>query len=208
MYRMLIALLIASTSFAMQQPARVYDAEKTDALQKILDTSNEFGWDESEIQNLILAGADPNITTSNTILGRTLLSANFLDPQLAVKRQGFSSWLLQNGADPNKWYFEGPLHKACEYGLIATVTELIAQKANVTAKTNKGVSPLMCAVSHVFPGIVETLLKAGAQGDIDFLDANGNTPIRFINEQLAAKGHTDLDKEKFQRILNLLKSYQ
>lgn len=198
MQKLLMAILIltASLSGMQQPPTRVYNAQNTSMLTELMQRNNIFVLPILEAQQLILTGADPDVTAPDHGFGITLLTASFLNDDFAEKHEEFICFLLDHNADPNKWRYTGPLHNACANGQILVVRKLIEKNAKVTAKTSKGISPLKNAVEGNFPGIVQILLENGAADDIDFLDAYGDTPISVAKEK------------KLQKIIQLFERYQ
>jgi len=101
--------------------------------------------------------------------------------------------LLSSGADPNAQNADGdtPLHlAAASAGPIRNpnisnqlphriVATLIAHHAQVNARRKDGRTPLMAAAMLAWPGVVETLLAAGA--DVQARDAEQRLAIDYVS---------------------------
>lgn len=162
----------------MQQPMRVYNRQNTDNLKMLMIKHSVCTLPQEEVQRLILAGADPDIITREGYFDKCKLLSAFVSASQHSNREDdkFITFLLDHGADPNKWFFQSPLHVACRNGYILMVQQIIEKKAQVNAKARSGASPLLRAVEGNFAGVVQVLIENGAVGDIDFLDAHGDTP--------------------------------
>lgn len=199
-FLMPLIIVLSLSIEAMQQPVQVYNQQSTDNLKMLMIKHNVHTLPQEEVKTLILAGADPDITTGEgkgNFGESTLLAMFFLVSDFSKREdEKFVTFLLDQEANPNKWNFQSPLHDACRKGYILMVRKLIEKKAQVNAKTIMGMSPLLRAVEGDFAGIVQVLLENGAKADIDFLDAHGNTPMSVAR------------KEKLERVLELFEQYQ
>lgn len=133
------------------------------------------------VQQLLRFKADPNLCTKNG-----------LSPLHIASQQDVVKLLLKSGALPNAVGgadMETPLHLACSDEEIDIVQILLHGKANPNALTASGLTPLCIAATKGFVRIAETLLKAGADIDLQKVE-NDWTPLFFA----AVNGHTAVVK--------------
>ena len=74
-----------------------------------------------------------------------------------------------------------PLHSVCASGHLACVSLLLANGAEVDARTLRDLTPLHYACSKGFDAVVRKLISAGA--DVNAKDAIGNAPIHRAASQ-------------------------
>ena len=92
-------------------------------------------------------------------------------------------WLIANGAEVNAAQQEGlwrPLHLACmatHSKAEAVVKQLIAARADVSARDARGQAPLHLCASHGLEKAALQLIEHKAE--IDAADAEGNTPLHL-----------------------------
>ncbi|XP_072043178.1 rabankyrin-5-like [Amphiura filiformis] len=71
---------------------------------------------------------------------------------------------------------QGPLHRACEWGLEQVVQCLVEHQADVNAKDTEGKAPIHIAISNQHPTIIN-LLMSHPMLDLTVRDRNGLTPF-------------------------------
>jgi len=88
----------------------------------------------------------------------------------AIEKQGVSPNYVE--ASVNK---RTPLHWASDYGQVEVIEYLLSKGANIEAKDNFGITPLLAAVYEGHENAVKTLLQRGARRDVKGPD--GLTPL-------------------------------
>jgi len=150
--------------------------------------------DDAAVRALLAAGADVN---SRDGRGRTVLC-------LACRRNrlGVVQTLISAGADVNAGdtlaqspYNAGmtPLHWAAGRGHTGVLEVLLANKANIGARDNEGLTPLHTALESCpanLEQVLKMLLAAGA--DINATTNLGFTPLRMAATAAASKNRPDL----------------
>ena len=125
------------------------------------------GW--AKVANYLLAhGADVNANNSEALFSAT-----------QAGNRTMVELLLNHGADINasdlKYWGETSLYIAAENNFPAVVEVLLANKADVNAKSSSSKTPLFAAVEANHPEIVKLLLDAGANPDLE--DMAERTPL-------------------------------
>lgn len=88
----------------------------------------------------------------------------------AIEKQGLSANYVE--ATVNK---RTPLHWAADYGQVEVIEYLLSKGANIEAKDNFGITPLLAAVYEGHANAVKVLLQRGARRDVKGPD--GMTPL-------------------------------
>ena len=166
-YLVLLTIAYSLTIMAMQPSKLRYDRKATSALKLLMaeyDFKGPFNTDR--IKELILQGADPNITAQ----GYTILS-------FAVTRDAeLIPFLIAHGANIQR----SALELAIIGKKLRAVELLIMHGVNIHAKNSREQTPLFSAVLQGDPEIIKLLLDHGAAPDIEVPDITGITPIAFV----------------------------
>ncbi|WP_431902629.1 ankyrin repeat domain-containing protein [Nonomuraea sp. bgisy101] len=127
--------------------------------------------DLETVDQLLAAGADPNVVSQGEEEGLPLCAAAAWD------RVAVAGALLAGGADVNGQEGGGwrALAWAAANGHAETAQALIEAGAEVDAANDDGDTPLTLAARRGALGVVRVLLEAGA--DIEKFDADGDTPL-------------------------------
>lgn len=190
----LYALILFSSSIIAME-LKQYNQDATNQLASLIKAEEdklkerrEYNLSGNEIKKLILAGADPNVRSSNSPHSTVLLLASGRGWEL-------SRFLLQHGADPNMTNDDNisPLERMAQTSSYEIVKQLIQYGAHVEGI--QGERSLRAAVNLDRPRIVELLLENGAAFAIDKPNKKGETPL-----SIARKG-------KYHDIVKLLEFY-
>lgn len=175
-------LLINNLALTMQQPARVYDQEKTLKLKSYLNVwqpKKDFP-EEMEIRQLILDGANPNVKAD---CGHAK-DCTWLDSTIFYndekKFQDLIALLLFYGADTSDSDLFG---RVCQLGTYTTVLLFICFGAKVAGKNARGLTPLGCAIGYSRMDVIKLLLDSGATSDIDIPNNEGETPLSCASKK-------------------------
>lgn len=210
-----ILLLITNNALSMQQPARVYDQEKTNELEQILNTCfncNIFysnildDEEEKKINELILGGADPNVIASGSFYQEhTLLEALAANEKNYGYHPRLFMFLLKNGANPNRLrsvYQHSPLINACNADCLGATILLVAHGANVNHINLLNETCLFDAVRKYSAHIVQFLLENGAAPCIQIANNDNETPLTFVHKSDYATHYTN-ERNRIRELLEL-----
>ena len=119
------------------------------------------------------------------------------------------NWLLQFNLDFNHGYPEPnyltPLHFVAIQGNFQIADDLLFNGADVDAKCSySNQTPLHFASEYGYHKVVEVLLKYGSRKDLK--DSLGNTPLDLAEEILSQYSPNEYGIEKYQKIVELLKT--
>lgn len=157
-----LAVISSSGMIAMQPQQPQYNQEATNKLKNMLNKLvHHRRLNSAEVQQLILAGANPNVLADSGIYaGNTVLLLSLPYSYNA----NLVSFLLQHHADPNvpSSANDTPLQIAARYGYYDQAMQLIAYGANVHTKDNFGKTALIPAIENNHPKIVRLLLENDA----------------------------------------------
>jgi ankyrin repeat protein len=189
--------------------AQISEIDTSDYLPLYLDGALEYNLTiaassgySSEVERLILAGAEVDVETSQgatplyfAIINRkpeavktlieygadvnktSVLNETPLLLAINVQNLEIAETLIRGGADINYQNKAGvtPLHYASIYGYFYFVDLLLYYEAEVNKKANDGTTPLMAAIWAGYPEIADLLMQHGA--NLEARDNEGFTPF-------------------------------
>jgi len=95
--------------------------------------------------------------------------------------------LLKRGANPNRYFQESPLHHACKCSDLEMVELLLKFKADINAKNNCGISPLLQAVMGEKIELVQLLLESGSN-----VNAQNKVTLKSSLHEATERGNTKI----------------
>lgn len=187
-------ILLCASTIAMQQKQHNQDATNKLQLEitkeeRKLSNCPDHNLYPNEMQDLILAGADPNVRSTDKPHNTALILS-------AGRGWEFTRFLLGHGADPNATNDnnDSPLERMAATSAYEIMMQFIQYGAHVDGI--QGQRALQVAVHLNRPTIVGLLLENGAAFAIDRQNEEGETPL------------SDALKSGSRKVLNLLQKYK
>jgi ankyrin repeat protein len=164
--------VISTIRMLLDRGAKINAQDREDKTPLIYAVEN--GWPDAA-EYLLVSGADKHSMTATGLVPKDFIKA--AGPSMNRLMLFFEAKLTHIDSKGNT-----PLHQAVYQGGISTVKNLLtADKSSINFKNNKGLTPLLVAVSNLNFDISNLLLKYGADPNVS-IPSDGNSPLHVAAE--------------------------